>query len=66
MNLIEILEAHHLDVLSYPTRYSCICQRAIKRNGGDRVEWPASARGYRSWAEHVATEYATTQDGALW
>lgn len=69
--VVENLEAHHLDVLSYPTRYSCICQRSepaggTRGAGQARIEWPASARGYRSWAGHVAAEFAKTQDGALW
>lgn len=64
MSLVEVLEAHHLDVLSYPTRYSCICQR--REPTSTRMEWSASKAGYRVWAEHVSTEFAKTQDGALW
>ncbi|NYI47849.1 hypothetical protein BJ993_004995 [Nocardioides aromaticivorans] len=64
MNLVDILEQHHLDVLSYPTRYSCICQR--REPGSTRLEWPASRAGYRAWAQHVSAEFVKTQDGALW
>lgn len=64
MNLVDILEQHHLDVLSFPTRYSCICQRSEPCT--TRVEWPASKLGYRSWALHVSAAFAKSQDGALW
>lgn len=59
--IVDILVAHQLDVLSYPTRYSCICQRREPAPS----EWPASHSGYRSWAEHVAAVVASSPQGEL-